>query len=155
MACLKVHCMWFLLFQLCCQKNRCGLGINQLKYFWFWFRICRDIELFAHSMYYQDMCRFIPCIISNETDSFRIFAIIHKISFRVCSKYAQRKSIWKFISFCVFSVDVQIHLASYQYIYEQTDSVSSQHKYKFILLIQQITPQKIEYSELNCFVHSF
>ncbi len=89
--------------------------MNILKYFWFWFRIRRDIQLFCkfrvfsvcvqiRSTYAQYMNRFILHILSIQTDSFRVFSV-----------YKQQNLVRRFISFHVFSVYVQILSAYSQY----------------------------------------
>jgi hypothetical protein len=110
--------MRFFSFKWVGQTNPSRLLINILKYFRFWFRIRRDIWLFVHSgVYYQYMnrFRFVPCILSIRTDSFRVFSV-----------YEQQNLVRRFISFRVFSV------------YEQILSVYSQYTNRFIPRILSI-----------------
>ncbi len=120
-------------------KNPFWLLINRLKYtrIWFWFQISQDIPLFVPSTLSQFSNRFILCILSINTVSFRIF-----------HEYAQRKSDQRFIfSPCILiSVYEPIHSAYSRYTV-RTDS--------FMYLGGTYPKKKFKYLEYNYFLHSF
>ncbi len=72
------------------QTNPSRLLINILKYFWFLFRIRRDIRLFVNSAYSQYTYRFILRILRIRTDSFHIFSVYEQIH-STYSQYTKSK----------------------------------------------------------------
>jgi hypothetical protein len=135
------------------QLNPSRILINVLKCFWFWFRICQDIQLFVHSIYSQYMYRSILHILSIWTDLFHVFSAYNKIhsgysqysnsEFRLKIYLIPRILHIRTYSFCVFSV------------YEQTHAVYSQYTHRFIPHIRRMRPNNFECLEWNYFLFSF
>ncbi len=99
------------------QTNPFRLLINVLKYFRYSFRICRDFQLFVHSAYSQYTYRFVPCILSIQTDSFRLFSVMNRfIPCTVFSVFQQPNFVWRFTSFRVLSVYIHILSADSQFM---------------------------------------
>jgi hypothetical protein len=90
------------------------------KIFRFWFQIRWDIQLYVHSAYSQYMYRSILHILSIWTDSFRVFSV-----------YKQQNFVWRFTSFRIFSVYVQILSAYCQYTNRFIQCILSIHTDSF------------------------
>jgi hypothetical protein len=105
------------------QSNPSRLLINVLKYFRFWFQIRQDIWLCVRSTFSQCIYRCVLCILRIQTNSFCVF--LQTYSFRIFSVYKQRNFVWKFTSFHVFSVYVQILSPGSTYTYRFIPSILS------------------------------
>jgi hypothetical protein len=100
------------------QKNPSELLINHLKYFRFCLRIRRDIQIFVHSAYYQNMEIFLPRIIRIRKFLFRVLSVyvqfhsayyLLTLSFSWNGKYIVRILSISKISFLVFSLYAKFH----------------------------------------------
>ncbi len=97
------------------QKNPSVLLNKHLKYFRFWLRIRRDIQIFVHSARIIRIRKFSFHVLQNTEIFLPSIIRIRKFSFRVLSVYEQWNLVWIFTSFRIFSVYVQILSAYSQY----------------------------------------
>ncbi len=135
------------------QKNPSELLNKHLKYFRFWLRICRDIQIFMHSAYCQITEIFLQRIIR-----------IRKFSFLVLSEYGNFHSAYYQYTNSEIQFEYLPHSAYSPYTYRffphilsiRTDSFRVFSVYvQFIPHIWRIRPNNFEYSELNYYHSSF
>ncbi len=76
----------------------------------FWFQICQDIQFFSCIPHIISACTDFSasCQSMNRSTPHSLIACTYS-SFRIFGKYAQWNYIWRFASFCIFSVYIEIH----------------------------------------------